>query len=193
MPLKNTRSDYGLIAIVLHWISALLVIGLFALGLWMVELSYYDDHYKSAPMLHKGIGATLFLLLLLRLLWRGINAPPAPLPSSTRREQQIAYAMHGLLYGLLFTVMLTGYLISTADGRPLDIFGQFAIPALISDIPNLEDNAGKAHFILAVSLVALASGHALAALKHHFVDRDQTLRRMLSTTRGRSSFTTHNR
>jgi cytochrome b561 len=75
--------------------------------------------------------------------------------------------------------MLAGYLISTADGRAIEVFGLFNVPALVTGIPNMEDSAGQAHLVLAISLISLATLHALAALKHHFFDRDQTLRRML--------------
>ena len=84
-----------------------------------------------------------------------------------------------LLYGLLFALMISGYLISTADGKSIDVFGLFAVPAIISDIPNMEDVAGKVHWYLALLLISLTGLHTLAALKHHFIDEDQTLRKML--------------
>jgi cytochrome b561 len=74
--------------------------------------------------------------------------------------------------------MISGYLISTADGRPISVFGWFEVPALITGIPNQEDRAGDVHFYAAWALVILAALHALAAFKHHLIDRDDTLRRM---------------
>jgi cytochrome b561 len=155
------------------------VVGLFALGLWMVELTYYDDWYRTAPAIHKAVGVLLFIVILLRLGWRLLGPQPEPPDNHKPFERRAAAIAHVLLYLLLFAVMLSGYLISTADGRPIDVFGLFRLPALISDLPDQADIAGKVHLYLAISLVSLAGIHALAALKHHFVDRDRTLLRML--------------
>jgi len=177
--LRNTESSYGLIAVLLHWLVALAVLGLFGLGLWMVELSYYDPWYRRAPDIHKGIGILLFLTLVLRLVWRLGNRRPRPLPEHTRIEVRAAAVIHPLLYLLPFAVMVSGYLISTADGRPIDVFGLFQVPATLTGLPNQADLAGDIHLALAITTIALASVHALAALKHHFLDRDRTLLRML--------------
>jgi cytochrome b561 len=177
--LRNRHDTYGLIAVILHWLVALVVVGLFGLGLWMVDLTYYDDWYRRAPAIHKGVGVLLFLTVTLRLGWRGLGPRPAPLATHSGWERRIASVTHALLYALLFAVMLSGYLISTADGRPIDVFGLFSVPALITDLPNQADVAGEVHLILAISLVSLAGVHALAALKHHLIDRDRTLLRML--------------
>jgi cytochrome b561 len=117
--------------------------------------------------------------MAVRLLWRLLDPPPAPLPSHAAWERRAAGIAHRLLYLLLFAVMFSGYLISTADGRPLEVFGLFSIPAAVSGIENQEDIAGWVHLLLASSLVGLALLHALAALKHNFLDRDRTLLRML--------------
>jgi cytochrome b561 len=94
-------------------------------------------------------------------------------------QVRIAHSVHWLLYGLLFASIISGYLISTADGKSIDVFGLFAVPAIISDIPNMEDIAGKVHWYLALLLISLTGLHTLAALKHHFIDQDQTLTKML--------------
>jgi cytochrome b561 len=177
---RNTEHHYGLISISLHWLVALTVIGLFALGLWMVELGYYDPWYRRAPDLHKSIGILLFLTMLLRLVWRTSN--PQPFSEGKPLEKKLAHTVHGLLYVLLFSLMISGYLISTADGRAIDVFNLFSVPAIISGLENQEDIAGLVHQILGYSLIALVVLHALAALKHHFIDRDQTLKRMLKPT-----------
>ncbi len=176
---RNTDDRYGLIAVILHWTIAIVVVGLFALGLWMVELTYYDPWYKRAPDLHKGIGVLLALTLLIRILWRLINPKPRPEPGQSDLERRAARVVHIALYVLLLLVMTAGYLISTADGRSIDVFGWFSVPATITGIPNQADLAGEVHLILAITLIVLASVHALAALKHHFIDRDGTLLRML--------------
>ncbi|GAB7194875.1 hypothetical protein OS11_11470 [Dickeya oryzae] len=79
---------------------------------------------------------------------------------------------------LLFSILISGYLISTAEGQPISVFGWFSVPATLSGIQNQADSAGKIHLYLAWSVVILSVLHALAALKHHFIDRDVTLKRM---------------
>ena len=85
---------------------------------------------------------------------------------------------HLLLYLLLLAIMVSGYLISTADNRSIEVFGWFSVPATITDLPKQEDIAGWVHLILASTLIGLVSLHAAAALKHHFIDRDRTLKRI---------------
>lgn len=176
---RNSSTHYGLTSIALHWLVAVAVFGLFALGFWMVGLNYYSSWYRTAPDLHKSIGIVLFLIMLLRVLWRFISPAPGPLAGQGRLTQRAAKLGHGLLYLGLFVVMISGYLISTADGRPIGVFGLFDVPALITSIPDQADRAGLVHEYAAWALVIFAVVHALAALKHHFIDRDATLRRML--------------
>ena len=176
---RNSPSGYGLISILMHWTVALLVFGLFALGLWMVDLGYYSPWRQTAPELHKSLGLLLFGLMLLRLLWRFISPAPLPLSSYSRLTLLGAKFGHGLLLFGLLVLLIAGYLISTADGRGISVFGLFEVPALLSGIANQEDIAGWLHKYLAWGLVIFAGLHALAALKHHFIDRDPTLSRML--------------
>lgn len=177
--LKNTTTEYGRIAIALHWLVTVAVIGLFALGLWISDLEYYDAWYQRGPALHKSIGVLLFVVVAFRLAWRWLNPVPRPEPTHAAWERRLAGVAHVLLYALLFATMLAGYLISTADGRPIEVFGLFSVPATLSGIENQEDIAGEIHEILAFILIGLSGLHAAAALKHHFIDRDRTLRRML--------------
>lgn len=178
MQWRNSPARYGLVSISLHWLVALAVFGLFALGYWMVGLSYYDPWRQEAPDLHKSIGLLLFGLMLLRVLWRLLNPSPAALASHGATTRLASKLGHGLLYLGLFGVMITGYLISTADGRGIEVFGLFTVPATFTGIPDQEDVAGETHRILAWGLVIFAGVHGLAALKHHFIDRDSTLLRM---------------
>jgi cytochrome b561 len=150
---------------------------------WMVDLTYYDTWYRQAPEIHKSIGILLSITLLLRLIWRWANARPRPEPGLTPFERRASSATHVALYVLLFAVMASGYLISTADGRSIGVFGWFGVPALISRLPNQADLAGDIHLALAISLIALAGIHAAGALKHHFLDRNRTLVRMLGVRR----------
>jgi cytochrome b561 len=121
----------------------------------------------------------LFIATLGRLAWRLATGQPRGLPTHAPWERAAARLVHFALYLLLLGVMISGYLISTADGRPVAVFGWFKIPALISGIERQEDIAGLIHLILASVLIALALVHAGGALKHHLFDHDRTLRRML--------------
>jgi cytochrome b561 len=158
---------------------ALAVIGMFALGLWMRDLSYYDPWYKDGPAIHKSVGILLFVLLIIRVVWRNLNTRPDDDPALKVWERITAHLTHIALYGLMFALMIAGYFISTADGRAIEVFNWFSVPATIYDLPEQEDIAGEIHEILAWVLIALASVHALAALKHHFINRDTTLLKML--------------
>src|SRR5690554_872530 len=179
MKLRNTRTAYGAISVSLHWLVALAVIGLFGLGWWMVELSYYDPWYRKGPNIHRSIGILLFMVVVARLLWRFVSPPPKPLPEHQRWEVMVAHGAHWLLYLLLFVAMISGYLITTADGSSISVFGWFDVPSVTGRIRGMEDTAGAVHYWSTWALIGLAGLHALAALKHHFIDRDATLRRML--------------
>jgi len=179
MQLRNSPSRYGWVSIFLHWGVALTVFGMFALGLWMVDLGYYDPWRKAGPDLHKSIGLTLFFFMLLRVVWRFISAPPPPPPTQSKLVRIAAKLGHLFLYLDIFLVMAAGYLISTADGVGISVFGLFDVPALISGLPDQADVAGTVHLYLAWILVIFAVLHGLAAFKHHFIDRDATLVRML--------------
>lgn len=178
MQWRNTGSHYGLVSILIHWLVAVAVFSLFGLGYWMVGLDYYSSWYKTAPDIHKGVGILLFVLMLGRVFWRWISPTPGGLPNHGRLTRLGSKFGHGFLYLGLFVLMFSGYLISTADGRGIDVFGLFVVPATITSIPDQEDIAGLVHEYLAWTLVIFAGLHALAALKHHFIDRDRTLVRM---------------
>ena len=183
MQLRNSSARYGLISILLHWGIALAVYAMFGLGLWMVTLSYYDGWYHQAPELHKSIGILLMMGLVIRVIWRHISRPPSAPKSHSTLTRVTAAGAHIALYSILFAIFISGYLISTADGKPISVFGLFDVPATLSDAGSQADLAGQIHLWLAWGVVILSALHGLAALKHHFIDKDDTLKRML----GRSS------
>ncbi|WP_062260028.1 cytochrome b [Endozoicomonas arenosclerae] len=179
---KNNNSSYGRISIIIHWVSALAVFSLFGVGLYMMSLSYYDPLYRTLPWWHKSFGITLFALTVFRLVWKLANPAPKPLSNHTQSTVLMAKLGHYLIYLLMFGIMVSGYLISTADGRGISVFDWFEVPALITGIEGQEDLAGEVHFYLAWTLVIVAAGHGLAAIKHHLIDKDDTLKRMIKTT-----------
>ncbi|MNE58833.1 hypothetical protein D3C80_1538890 [compost metagenome] len=145
----------------------------------MVTLGYYDVWYHQAPEIHKSIGTLLFIVMVVRVVWRFISPPPKPLASYSRLTRISAVLAHIALYTVLFAILISGYLISTADGQAISVFGWFDVPASVTSLPQQADTAGTIHLYLAWAVVVLSVLHALAALKHHFVDRDVTLKRML--------------
>lgn len=174
--LKNSNTQYGNLSVLFHWLSAIVVVGMFILGWWMLTLTYYDEWYRLGPWWHKSIGIALFILTVLRLVWKKMN--PSPVIEGTPLERKGASLGHGLLYTLLFVVMISGYLISTADGSSISVFGWFDVPGYPLGINNQEDIAGQVHWYAALALIIFAAGHALMALKHHIVNKDNTLKKM---------------
>jgi len=161
----------------MHWVMALIILGMFGLGLWMVELNYYDSWYHDAPYIHKAVGMLLLFALIFRLGWRFINIRPDLMGEVW--EKFIALLVHRIHYLLLFAITITGYLIPTAEGVGIDLFGLFTVPASLSFSKEQADLIGLLHLYIAWAVIGLAGAHAGAALKHHFIDKDITLLRML--------------
>jgi cytochrome b561 len=181
MPIKNNTESYGWLSIVIHWVMTFIVFGLFGLGYWMVDLDYYSEWYRRAPALHKSIGITLLLLWSVRIVWRFVQVSPQTPETHQAWEVKSAKLTHAMLYILMLAIMFSGYLISTADGRGIEVFTLFTLPSIGELFSNQEDIAGNIHEWLAYSILGLAILHALAALKHHFIDKDRTLVRMLKS------------
>ncbi len=176
--LTNTTTSYGWLSILFHWLSALLVFALFGLGWWMVELDYYHPWYNLGPYWHTSVGGLFSMLLLLRLCWRMIQPSPAPLGAGWSRR--LAKLGHLSMLALLVLLMVSGYLMVTADGKGLEVFEWFTLPALPWHWAQQADMTGDWHRWIAYTLMALVLIHSIAALRHHFSDRDATLKRMLS-------------
>ncbi|ODQ00067.1 MULTISPECIES: cytochrome b [unclassified Salinivibrio] len=173
----TAKTSYDPVMRVLHWLSTLVIIGLFAVGLWMVDLSYYSSWYQTAPHWHKSIGILLAGATILRLGWKITHTMPKV--EGKAWERKAATAAHHTIYLLLAVLFVSGYLISTSDGRGIDVFTWFTVPSAGELFPNQSDIAGDVHYYVAITLIALAAVHALAALKHHFIDKDNTLRKMI--------------
>lgn len=179
--LKDHKSGFGLISILLHWVSAILIVFLFGLGLYMVDLSYYDSFYNTAPELHISLGLLLLLLTLFRILWRLVNGRnPRPLPEHTLMVRVLSGIVQYSLYLLVLIVIASGYLITTAKGDPAIMFDWIRFPALIQLEGQDVDLAGELHYWLACAIIVLSFIHAAAALMHHFLFRDRTMVRILN-------------
>ncbi len=166
----------------LHWLMALLIAGLIPLGLYMHELPLSPQKLQLYSW-HKWAGVTVFMLLLVRLATR-IAFPPPPLPSQiSRLQQQAAHAGHLALYGLMLAIPLSGWLMSSAKGFQTVWFGLLPIPDLIGKDKALGELLAEVHELLNWTLVAVLAAHVGAALKHHWIDRDGVLARMLPAHR----------
>lgn len=176
---KNNKQQYGLISKGLHWLSALAVFVLFGLGYWMVDLDYYSEWYQRAPHWHESVGLLLLIVTLFRLVWRGIAIKPEAISSHSHLERKSSAIMAFALYFILLTVLVSGYLITSADGKAIAVFDWFNVSTFILIAENQEDLAGAVHYYIAYTLIFMALIHALAALKHHFIDKDNTLKRMI--------------
>jgi cytochrome b561 len=179
MQLANNQSRYGWVAICLHWSIALLTICLFILGIWMVELDYYDSWYQQAPWWHKGLGVITLWLIIGRWLWQLFSSKPKAIESISAWQNKASWLVHRLMNFLIITIAVSGYLMVTAKGKSLSVFDWYSIPAIVSGVANLEDIAGEFHFLLAYGLIGLVLLHSTAALLHHYVYKDETLKRML--------------
>jgi cytochrome b561 len=178
MLIRDTKAGYGVATRVVHWLMAVAIVAMFALGLWMVTLTYYSPYYTTAPDIHRSVGMLLLFLLAARFVWRLVNDKPED-PELSPIEQRIAQVVHWGFYPLLFALMISGYLISTADGRPIAVFDWFSVPSLVH-YKGLEEQAGEVHEVLAYITMAVVVLHAAASLKHHFIDRNRVLARMWS-------------
>ena len=161
----------------LHWLMAVLLIGLLALGFYMHDQPLSPEKLKLYAW-HKWAGVSAFLLVLVRLAWR-IGHPPPALPASMSRPMQLAaHAGHGLLYVLMIAIPLTGWLMSSAKGFQTVWFGVLPIPDLLGKDKETGELLALVHKSLNLLFVAVILGHVGAALKHHFIDKDGLLDRM---------------
>lgn len=180
MKIKNTKTAYGLITILLHWVMAILLAVLFSMGLYMTSLDYYDSLYHSLPYWHKSFGILAILLLLMRFFWRIKNIKPDDINTQKNYEVLLANFIQNVFYALILFIGITGYLISTAKGKSIEFFYFIEIPAVTQFIDDsVVDLVGEIHLTMAILLSFLVLLHASAALKHHFIDRDNTLKRMM--------------
>ncbi len=177
--LRSTDKRYGGVTRLLHWAVALLIIGLVALGFWMVDLSYYDRWYNRSLELHKEFGMLVLALAALKVGCAIFDVKPGFPETIKTWERVAANAVHYLFYLLMLLIPVTGYVISTSAGDGISIFGWFEAPAIFSAGEAVRDLAIELHYWLAYGTAGLAIVHALAALKHQFIDGDGTLRRML--------------
>lgn len=169
---------YTRTAIALHWLIALLILAALPVGLYMTGLKVSPLKLKLYAY-HKWLGITVVLLAGVRLAWRVHHPAPPPSPGMPAWQERAATAIHHLLYLLMLLVPLTGWLMSSAKGFQTVYLGLVPVPDLLAKDEALGDLLAIVHASLAYLLTGLAAVHAAAALKHHLIDRDDVLTRML--------------
>ncbi len=169
---------YTRTAVALHWtVAGLIFAGLF-MGWTMTDMEISPQRLKVYNY-HKWIGMTVLALALVRLAWRLVHAAPE-LPAMPRWQQLAARVGHGLLHVLMFAVPVAGWIYSNASGYRVVYLGRLPLPNLVERDKELAAAWVQVHGNLAMILAVLVGLHVLAALQHHFIARDNTLRRMLS-------------
>ena len=183
MPLGDTGDRFGAVSKLLHWATFVAVAATVPLALVMQDMPLGLDKFRAYGW-HKSIGVAILAATLLRLGWRLANPRPAPIPGPAW-QHRLARIVHALLYACLIALPALGWLHSAAANTPVSVLGLFTLPQPIDADRELVEPLRRVHATLAWLLLGLVGLHALAALKHHMIDGDATLRRMLPLTRGR--------
>ena len=177
---KNTSKSYGLISIIFHWSTAFLMIGLFILGIYMVDFDYYHPWYHLGPWWHIGLGFIVFVITIFRLSWFQFNPKPLANPNHKPWERKLSTFIRHALYYLIILLTITGFLSASYKGEAVNIFDIISIPSLFTtDDEFWVMLIDQSHFIIALVWCALVILHILGALKHQFIDRDKILNRII--------------
>ena len=186
MGLRNTAEGWGWLARLIHWSVSLMILGLLGLGFYMAN--FVDDVFEqfNLTQIHKSWGFTVFVLVLLRMIWRFMNPTPALPAAMSPVEKGLAHGGHLALYALMFAMPLSGWLMSSAStlqelyGVKNKVFGLFEMPdPFVPGSSELEEIFANIHFFCGIALTVVVAAHVAAALKHHFVEKDNVLRRMI--------------
>lgn len=177
--LRNKLNAFGSLSKLFHWLIALLVGAQFYL-VWAPDFITISDTIKTQyVLLHKSFGISILVLSTLFILWRTVNIRPLLPASQSFWKQILAKIVHYSLFILLLAMPILGYLMSVADGRAVRFFGLFELPNLVSTNPKMADFYFQTHSTLGYVFLALIGLHVAAALHHHFILKDDVLKRML--------------
>lgn len=178
MQLLDSDERFGRVSIANHWFAALLIIGMLSLGLYMADLP--KGPWKGQLFaLHKSFGILVLMLGAMRIGWRLGNTRPGPVDTAQPWLRKTARLLHLLLMAMMLVLPLSGWAMSSAGDHPVSFFGLFTLPPLLAVDKDLGETLSDVHEVLAWTLIALLVLHVGAALQHHFIARDATLRRML--------------
>lgn len=183
MQIRNTAQRWGAVSQAFHWAIVVMILAQYALTSIAEDLPAGVAKLGTLAQ-HKSVGITILALAILRMAWRRLNKPSPPLPADLKRyERFLAHLTHHGLYFLLFSLPLSGWMMSSAKHYPVSWFGLGRpLPDLVPANETLFGVLKETHELLSTALIAVAALHALAALHHHFVRKDSILRRMLPFT-----------
>lgn len=184
--MTSLPTRYGTVAMTLHWLIALAIIGMLTVGKYMVDLPNTGPNKFALYQLHKSFGITVLVLTLVRIGWRVVHPVPALPPGMPAWQRFGAHFSHYGLYALMLAIPLSGWAAVSAStlGIPTLLFGAVELPSLpIAPDRDTHEFFEGAHELLGDLMIALLILHVVAALKHHFVDKDTVLRRMLPFTK----------
>lgn len=178
MAIKNTTESYGWLAKAFHWLMALMIVALIAVGYIMSDMENNPDKFKIYG-LHKSLGISVLILAGLRLLWKGVNIAPLFPAGMKPVEKFAAYIGHAALYFFMFSMPLTGWMMSSAAGFSVSLFGFFTLPDFVAPDKAFAGEMRDLHEIFSYGLIVMIVLHAMAALLHHYHHKNDVLRRML--------------
>ncbi len=175
--MKNTSSSYGLLTKIFHWVLFIMLTIAVIAGNVVHSMPKGDEKMEMLGQ-HKAFGVLILTLVLLRFLWRLINTKPDHIPGVSAAQAFLSDVMHWGLYVLMLAQPLSGLLMSQSAGYPISFFGLGTVPTIIGENEQLADFFHEAHEIIWVLLVVAVVGHIAAALHHHFIIKNDTLKRM---------------
>jgi cytochrome b561 len=186
MTLHNSPNEFGLLSKALHWLMALIIITLIAVGIYMADLPRDTQEQKEYAFqfisLHKSFGVLALVLIIVRLLWLRLSPAPTLPDAFAGGERKLIKGLQGLLYLLMILLPLSGYLMSNAGGYPIHFFGFGELPALIGKSKEFGEFAHEAHELMGFGMLLVVVLHAVGALKHRLKDKGgetDILKRML--------------
>ncbi len=173
----NSAKHWGLISRLLHWFMAIAIIFMFALGITMINMPLTPAKLDMF-ILHKSIGITLLGIVIIRILWRLLNPSPRPPRSFSKTQYRMIRLGQLLMYILMVCIPISGWVINSASNFPMQWFGLFEVPAITQPSIDTETYAKNTHFILVCILGVMAVLHIAAALYHHYIKKNEILKRM---------------
>ena len=173
---ESTTDSYSLTARIIHWLTALIILGLLVVGTYMTAMDVSAQKLQLYN-LHKSFGLLVLALVFVRIVWHIIKKKPKSLSTYKKWEKILSHAVHGFLYLLLIAIPISGWIMSSAGDFNIKFFG-LNMPDIVSKDENLFKLSTEMHQILAWVLLGMLALHIAGALKHHVIDRDETLARM---------------
>lgn len=177
--LSNTPTSFGSLTRCLHWLIALSILALVALGWYLVDAGYYNPNYQRMLDWHQSLGVLVLVAVVLKFIWHAFSRPPPYLESVGQAVRWVAGAIRWVFYVLMLAIPITGYVIATGEDGPVTVFGFVTLPNIFGRNEDLNETALVIHLYTAYAIAGLAVVHGAGALKHHFIDRDRTLMRMV--------------